>query len=85
MNMNSDNEWYKELTDQELKFMRKRMKDNYLRVKRINFKISESYLKDLRFMEKILLDRYYEKALIQKRIDKIKQSKRYGKKRYFIK
>ena len=50
--MNSDNEWYKELTDQELKFISKRMKGNYIRIKRINFKISESYLKDLRFMEK---------------------------------
>lgn len=49
------------ISDKELKYLSKKMKDNYLRVKRINFEISESYLKDCRAIELILMDRYDSK------------------------
>ena len=78
-------EWYKSLTDKELKYMRKKMNDNYVKVKRINFKISESYLKDCREIDDILLGRYYENHKKKKALEEAKKAKRYGKKRKFIK
>ena len=45
------------LSNEELNYLAKKMKENYVRVKRINFDISESYLKDCRAIELILRDR----------------------------
>lgn len=77
--------WYESLTDRELKYIRKKMNNNYVKVKRINFKISESYLKDCREIEDILLGRYYDNRKKQKELDEAKKVKRYGKKRKFVK
>ncbi len=58
------------------------MNNNYVRVKRINFKISESYLKDCRAIELILEYRKMRENQIRK--DKMNRIKKSNKRRRFV-
>ena len=53
-------EMFANLSNEELNYLSKKMKKNYVRVKRINFDISESYLKDCRAIDLVLQERYEE-------------------------
>ncbi|MBQ8999308.1 MAG: hypothetical protein IJ086_11560 [Clostridium sp.] len=70
------------LSTKELEYLKNKMSDNYVRVKRINFKISESYLKDCRAIELILEDRKMRENQIRK--DKINRIKKSNKRRSFV-
>ena len=70
------------LSTKELEYLRNKMNNNYVRVKRINFKISESYLKDCRAIELILEDRKIKEAQMRK--EKINRIKKSNKRRNFI-
>ena len=70
------------LSSKELEYLKNKMNSNYIRVKRINFKISESYLKDCRAIELILEDRKVKEAQMRK--EKIKRIKKSNKRRSFI-
>ena len=73
---------FNSLSTKELRYLKDKMKKNYVRVKRVNFKISESYLKDCRAIELILEDRRVKEAQIKK--DKLNRIRKSNKRRNFI-